>query len=99
MDPVPKDPGRVHIWYSIPLCTISPQKSNGDVFRTQLGHLNTSPQTHHPFQRKAFQPFSIAIQVGYQKTIQGPQPPGPAGFGLSFDLRIIKGVTSEVINH
>ncbi|MBW0505880.1 hypothetical protein O181_045595 [Austropuccinia psidii MF-1] len=35
MYPIPKDPGMVHIWYNIPLCTIFSQKSNGDVFRTQ----------------------------------------------------------------
>ncbi|MBW0580386.1 hypothetical protein O181_120101, partial [Austropuccinia psidii MF-1] len=36
MHPVLKDPGVVHIWYNIPLCTIFAQQSNGDIFRTQL---------------------------------------------------------------
>ncbi|MBW0517287.1 hypothetical protein O181_057002 [Austropuccinia psidii MF-1] len=36
MHPVLKDPGVVHIWYNIPLCTIFAQKSNGDIFRTKL---------------------------------------------------------------
>ncbi|MBW0508589.1 hypothetical protein O181_048304 [Austropuccinia psidii MF-1] len=47
--PVPKHPGMVHIWYNIPLCTIFPQQSDGDGFRTQLQHFNSSPQIHHPF--------------------------------------------------
>ncbi|MBW0467369.1 hypothetical protein O181_007084 [Austropuccinia psidii MF-1] len=49
MDPIPKDPGMVHILYNIPLCTIFPNKSNGDVFRNQLHHFNSIPQIHHPF--------------------------------------------------
>ncbi|MBW0549670.1 hypothetical protein O181_089385 [Austropuccinia psidii MF-1] len=31
------------------LCTIFPQKFNGDVLRTPLHHSNSSPQIHHPF--------------------------------------------------
>ncbi|MBW0487461.1 hypothetical protein O181_027176 [Austropuccinia psidii MF-1] len=45
---VPKDPGMVHIWYNIPLCTNFSQKSNGDAFRTILCLFNSSPQIHHP---------------------------------------------------
>ncbi|MBW0553584.1 hypothetical protein O181_093299 [Austropuccinia psidii MF-1] len=74
----------VHIWSYIPLYTIFPQQSNGDRHRTKLNHSNSSPQTHHPFQRKNSQPFSLTIIGSYQKTIQGPQPPGPAGVGLYF---------------
>ncbi|MBW0466688.1 hypothetical protein O181_006403 [Austropuccinia psidii MF-1] len=33
---IPKDPGMVHIWYNIPLCTNFAQPSNGDVLRTKL---------------------------------------------------------------
>ncbi|MBW0590398.1 hypothetical protein O181_130113 [Austropuccinia psidii MF-1] len=36
MHPVFKDPGVVHIWYNIPLCTIFSEQSNGDIFRTKL---------------------------------------------------------------
>ncbi|MBW0593639.1 hypothetical protein O181_133354 [Austropuccinia psidii MF-1] len=37
---------------------------------------------------------------GYQKTIQGPQPPGPAGVGLSFLIRIIlRVILRGYINH
>ncbi|MBW0545234.1 hypothetical protein O181_084949 [Austropuccinia psidii MF-1] len=36
MHPVLKDPGVVHIWYNIPLCTIFSQQSNGEIFRTKL---------------------------------------------------------------
>ncbi|MBW0478488.1 hypothetical protein O181_018203 [Austropuccinia psidii MF-1] len=92
MEPIPKDPGMGHVWYNMPLCTIFPQKSNGDVLRTHFFHLNSSPQVHHPFQRKTFQSFSPAIPGSYQKTIQGPQPPGPAVVGLLFHFRIIQRV-------
>ncbi|MBW0460823.1 hypothetical protein O181_000538 [Austropuccinia psidii MF-1] len=95
MDPVPKDPGMVHIWYNIPLCAIFSQKSNSDAFRTQICHFNSSPQIHHPFQRKTFQSFSLAIPDSYKKTIQGPQPPGSTGVGLLFHSRIIQSVISR----
>ncbi|MBW0493391.1 hypothetical protein O181_033106 [Austropuccinia psidii MF-1] len=39
-----QEPRMVHIWYYKPFCTIFPQKSKGDVFRTKLGHSNSSPQ-------------------------------------------------------
>ncbi|MBW0493525.1 hypothetical protein O181_033240 [Austropuccinia psidii MF-1] len=45
MHPVLKDPGVVHIWYNIPLCTIFAQQSNGDIFRTQLQCLKSSTQS------------------------------------------------------
>ncbi|MBW0571271.1 hypothetical protein O181_110986 [Austropuccinia psidii MF-1] len=92
MYPVQKDPGVVHIWYNIPSCTVFAQQSNGDAFRTQLCHSDSSPQIHHPFE----QSFSLAIPGRYQKTIWGPQPHGPAGVGLLFNLRIIQGVISRV---
>ncbi|MBW0473049.1 hypothetical protein O181_012764 [Austropuccinia psidii MF-1] len=96
MDAIPKDSGMVHIWYNIPLCIIFLQQSNGDVFRTQLHHFNFSPKIHHPFQGKTFQTLSLAIHDGYQKTIGGPQTPGPVGFGLLFHFRIVQGVISRV---
>ncbi|MBW0533644.1 hypothetical protein O181_073359 [Austropuccinia psidii MF-1] len=80
-------PMMVHIWYDIRLCTILPEKSNGDVFRTKLYHSNPSPQIHHPFQRKNSQPCSPAIPGGYQQIIQGLPPPGSAGGGLLFSLQ------------
>ncbi|MBW0573772.1 hypothetical protein O181_113487 [Austropuccinia psidii MF-1] len=45
MNSVPKDPGLVHIWYNIPLCTIFAQKSNGDTFRTKLHYSKSSTQS------------------------------------------------------
>ncbi|MBW0528009.1 hypothetical protein O181_067724 [Austropuccinia psidii MF-1] len=95
MYPIPKDPGVVHVWYNIPLFTIFAQKSNGDVFRTKLCLFNSSPQIHQPFQRRTFQSFSLAIPGGYQKTMQGPQPPGPTGVGLLFHFSIIQRLISR----
>ncbi|MBW0497479.1 hypothetical protein O181_037194 [Austropuccinia psidii MF-1] len=45
MLPAIKDPGVVHIWYNIPLCTIFPQQSNFDVFRTKLHDSKSSQQS------------------------------------------------------
>ncbi|MBW0567093.1 hypothetical protein O181_106808 [Austropuccinia psidii MF-1] len=39
----------VHIRYNIPLCTYFSQQSNGDCFRTRLGHHKQSLKVHHPF--------------------------------------------------
>ncbi|MBW0512221.1 hypothetical protein O181_051936 [Austropuccinia psidii MF-1] len=43
MHPILKDPGVVHIWYNIALCTIFSQKSNGDIFGTKLGDFESIP--------------------------------------------------------
>ncbi|MBW0539733.1 hypothetical protein O181_079448 [Austropuccinia psidii MF-1] len=85
-------PRVVHLWYYIPLCTIFPQKSYCDIFGTKLHPLNSSPQIHHPFQRKTSQPSSLAIHGGYQKTIQGLPPPAEPGGGFYFHYRISQGV-------
>ncbi|MBW0497356.1 hypothetical protein O181_037071 [Austropuccinia psidii MF-1] len=45
-----------HIWYYIPLCTICPQKFNGDTLRTPVHNLMSSGQFIFPFQRKT--PFT-----------------------------------------
>ncbi|MBW0469631.1 hypothetical protein O181_009346 [Austropuccinia psidii MF-1] len=93
------DSGIVHIWYNIPLCTNFAQKSNGDGLRTKLGHFIPSPQIHNSFQRNSFQEFSLAIHGGYQKTISGPQPPGPAGVGLYFLSEFLQGKFQEAIKN
>ncbi|MBW0478512.1 hypothetical protein O181_018227 [Austropuccinia psidii MF-1] len=87
--PVLKDPGVVHIWYNIPLCTIFAQKSNGDIFRTKLHDSKSSTQYITNFEGGFFSYSVWQFPGGYQKTIQGPQPPGPAGVGLSICIRTI----------
>ncbi|MBW0499990.1 hypothetical protein O181_039705 [Austropuccinia psidii MF-1] len=91
MHPIPKDPGVVHIWFSIPLCTIFAQQSNGDTFRTKLSDPKSSPQsiTIHKGGRFCYSVWQFP--GAYQKTIQGPQPPGPAGVELSILIRTILG--------
>ncbi|MBW0474191.1 hypothetical protein O181_013906 [Austropuccinia psidii MF-1] len=91
MHPVLKDPGVVHIWYNIPLCTIFAQKSNGEIFRTKLSDSKSSPQSITIFEGGHFRYSVWQFPGGYQKTIQGPQPPGPAGVGLSILIRTILG--------
>ncbi|MBW0489476.1 hypothetical protein O181_029191 [Austropuccinia psidii MF-1] len=93
------DSGIVHIWYNIPSSTNFAQKFNGDGLRNKLGHFIPSPQIYHSFQRNSFQEFSLAIHGGYQKTISGPQPPGPAGSGLYFLSRFLRGQFQEAIKH
>ncbi|MBW0466328.1 hypothetical protein O181_006043 [Austropuccinia psidii MF-1] len=95
MHPVLKVAGVVHIWYYIPLCTIFTQQFNGDAFRTKFH----DSKIQHPFQRRTPQLISLAIHGGYQRTIQGPQPPGPAGVGLAIILELFQGPFSEVIHH
>ncbi|MBW0492015.1 hypothetical protein O181_031730 [Austropuccinia psidii MF-1] len=83
MHPALKDPGVVHIWYNIPLCTIFAQQSNGDASRTKLPDSKSSPQSITNFEG-GFLIYSVWRFPGsYQKTIRGPQPPGPAEVGLS----------------
>ncbi|MBW0548195.1 hypothetical protein O181_087910 [Austropuccinia psidii MF-1] len=51
---------------------------------------NQGIKIQHPFLRRTLQLISLAIHGGYQKTIQGPQPPGTAGVGLAIQFRIIQ---------
>ncbi|MBW0543359.1 hypothetical protein O181_083074 [Austropuccinia psidii MF-1] len=60
---------------------------------------NQGPKIQHPFWRRTLQLISLEIHGGYQKTIQRPQPPGPAGFGLAIISGLFQGPFSEAINH
>ncbi|MBW0521415.1 hypothetical protein O181_061130 [Austropuccinia psidii MF-1] len=82
-------PGMVHIWYNIPLCAILSQKSNGDTFRTQSRNSKESPKSINNFEGGFFSYSVCQFSSGYQKTIQGPRPPGPAGVWLSILTRTI----------
>ncbi|MBW0486810.1 hypothetical protein O181_026525 [Austropuccinia psidii MF-1] len=77
-------PGVAHIWYNLPLCTIFAQKSNDDTFRTQLCDSKSSPKSKNNSEEGHLSYSVWQFPCGYQKTIQGPQPPGLAGVGLSF---------------
>ncbi|MBW0481178.1 hypothetical protein O181_020893 [Austropuccinia psidii MF-1] len=87
MHPVLKDPGVVHIWYNIPLCTTFAQQSNGDIFRTKLHDSKLSLQAITNFEEGCFSYSVWKFPGSYQKTLRGPQPPGPAGFGWSIVIR------------
>ncbi|MBW0506934.1 hypothetical protein O181_046649 [Austropuccinia psidii MF-1] len=90
MHPALKEPGVVHIWYNIPLCTIFAQQFNGDIFRTKLLDSKSICQSITNFKGKFVFRYSVwKIPGSYQKTIQGPQPPGPAGVGLAILIRTI----------
>ncbi|MBW0579211.1 hypothetical protein O181_118926 [Austropuccinia psidii MF-1] len=60
---------------------------------------NQDPKIQLPFQRRTLQLISLSIHGGYQKTIQGPQPPGPAGVGLAIISGLFQVPFSEVIHH
>ncbi|MBW0583599.1 hypothetical protein O181_123314 [Austropuccinia psidii MF-1] len=60
---------------------------------------NQAPKIHHQFQRRTLQLISLVIHGGYQKTIAGPQPPGPAGVGLSILSGLFQGPFSEVMHN
>ncbi|MBW0530401.1 hypothetical protein O181_070116 [Austropuccinia psidii MF-1] len=89
MHPVLKVPGVVHIWYNIPLCTIFAQQSNGEAFRTKLHDSKSITQSITNLKEDSFSYPVRQFPGGYQKTICGPQPPGPVGIGLSFLIRTI----------
>ncbi|MBW0488551.1 hypothetical protein O181_028266 [Austropuccinia psidii MF-1] len=59
---------------------------------------NQGHKIQHPFQRRTLQLISLAIQGGYQKTIEGPQPPGSTGVGLEITSGLFQGACSEVIH-
>ncbi|MBW0578090.1 hypothetical protein O181_117805 [Austropuccinia psidii MF-1] len=56
---------------------------------------NQGAEIQRPFRRRTLQLISLAIHGGYQKTIQGPHPPGPAGVGLAVQFRIIQRAISQ----
>ncbi|MBW0546232.1 hypothetical protein O181_085947 [Austropuccinia psidii MF-1] len=89
MHPALKDPGVVHIWYNIQLCTIFAQQFNGDILRIKLRDSKSSPQSITNFKEGYFSYSVWQLPGGYQKTIQGPQTPGPAGVGFSILIRTI----------
>ncbi|MBW0576973.1 hypothetical protein O181_116688, partial [Austropuccinia psidii MF-1] len=89
MHPILKDPGVAHMWYNIPLRTIFSQQSNGDIFRTKVCHSKSSPQSITNFEGGCLSYSVWQFPGRYQKTILGPQPPVPAGVGLSILIRTI----------
>ncbi|MBW0528634.1 hypothetical protein O181_068349 [Austropuccinia psidii MF-1] len=62
----------------------SAHKSNGETFRTTLSNPKSSPKSITNFKGGLFSYSVWKFPGGYQKIIQGPQPPGPAEVGLSF---------------
>ncbi|MBW0539855.1 hypothetical protein O181_079570 [Austropuccinia psidii MF-1] len=60
---------------------------------------NQGAKIQPPFQKRTLQLISLAIHGGYQKTIQGSQPPGPAGVGLAIISGLFQGPFSEAIHH
>ncbi|MBW0576935.1 hypothetical protein O181_116650 [Austropuccinia psidii MF-1] len=69
MHPVLKDPGVVHIWFNIPLCTIFVQQSDGDIFRTKLSDPKSSPQSITIHKGVLFCYSVWQFPGGYQTTI------------------------------
>ncbi|MBW0521954.1 hypothetical protein O181_061669 [Austropuccinia psidii MF-1] len=60
---------------------------------------NKGPKIHHQFLRRTLKLISLAINGSYQKTISGPQPPGPAGAGVAILPGLFQRPFSEVIHH
>ncbi|MBW0543510.1 hypothetical protein O181_083225 [Austropuccinia psidii MF-1] len=98
MHPLLKDAGVVHIWYHIPLCTIFAQQFNNDVFRTQFHDAKSRSQIPSPILKEDSYAHQSGNHGHYQKTIPGPQPPGPAGVGLAILSGLFQGPFSEVIH-
>ncbi|MBW0542799.1 hypothetical protein O181_082514 [Austropuccinia psidii MF-1] len=60
---------------------------------------NQGPKIQHPFRRRTLKLISLEIHGRYQRTIQGLQPPGPAGAGLAIISGLFQGPFSEIIHH
>ncbi|MBW0522935.1 hypothetical protein O181_062650 [Austropuccinia psidii MF-1] len=60
---------------------------------------NKGPKSHYPFKSRTLQFISLAIHGCCQKTIPGPQPPGPAEVGLAILSGLFQGPSSEIIHH
>ncbi|MBW0567917.1 hypothetical protein O181_107632 [Austropuccinia psidii MF-1] len=97
--PVLKDAGVVHIWYYIPLCTIFALQFNGDAFRTQFHDSKSRSQNPSLISKEESSAHQSGNHSRYQKTIPGPQPPGPAGVGLAILSGLFQGPFSEVIHY
>ncbi|MBW0507701.1 hypothetical protein O181_047416 [Austropuccinia psidii MF-1] len=59
------------------------------MFRNKLRDSKSSPQSVTNFKGGCFSYSVWQFPGGYQRTIGGPQPPGPAGIGLSILIRTI----------
>ncbi|MBW0506808.1 hypothetical protein O181_046523 [Austropuccinia psidii MF-1] len=66
---IPKDPGVVHMWYNIPLCTIFDQQSNSNIFRTKLSDYKLITQSITNFKQVVFRYAIRKFPGGYQNTI------------------------------
>ncbi|MBW0492852.1 hypothetical protein O181_032567 [Austropuccinia psidii MF-1] len=76
---------------------LQPQRALWGLGPLQPVGRNPRPTVRTP--RRTLQLISLAIHGGYQKTIQGPQPPGPAGVELAMISGLSQGPFSEVIHH
>ncbi|MBW0590213.1 hypothetical protein O181_129928 [Austropuccinia psidii MF-1] len=97
MHPVLKVAGVVQIWYYIPLCTISAQQFNGDVFRTKLHNSKPRCQNTKPILKED----SLAHQSGNpwgQSEDHSRTPTNwPCTSWVTISFRIIPRASSEVI--
>ncbi|MBW0525839.1 hypothetical protein O181_065554 [Austropuccinia psidii MF-1] len=58
---------------------------------------NQGPKIQRPFLRRTLQLISMEVHGGYQKTIQGPQPPGSAGVGWKLFQDYSKGHSQRLL--
>ncbi|MBW0590147.1 hypothetical protein O181_129862 [Austropuccinia psidii MF-1] len=63
------DPRMGHIWYYIPLCTIFPQKINGEISKNQFFPSKSSHQSTIPFSKEGCQGLKFGNHGKTQKTI------------------------------
>ncbi|MBW0470418.1 hypothetical protein O181_010133 [Austropuccinia psidii MF-1] len=89
MHPVLKDPGVVHIWYNIPLCTIFAQQSNRDLFRTQLRDLNSSPQSLTNFEGGCFSYSVWQFLAATRRPFEDPNHLALQGLGCHFSSGLL----------
>ncbi|MBW0487878.1 hypothetical protein O181_027593 [Austropuccinia psidii MF-1] len=95
MDTILQQPGMRHIWYYIPLCTIFPEKSNGETFKTQFSHLKSHNLPISLFLKGRLILLKLVIHGGIHKTILGYQSSDPSGVGLSFKQYSPNGILAQ----
>ncbi|MBW0543367.1 hypothetical protein O181_083082 [Austropuccinia psidii MF-1] len=66
------DSGMVCIWYNIPLCTNFAQKSNGDGFRTKLGHFEEVPKSITHFEVRILSHSVLQSMVATRRPLKDP---------------------------
>ncbi|MBW0472618.1 hypothetical protein O181_012333 [Austropuccinia psidii MF-1] len=97
--PILKDPGVVHRWYNIPLCTIFSQQSNGEALRPNYVIANQVPNPS-PISKENISAIPSGNSLAAtRRPLKGPNHLALWEFGCQFSSGLFQGQFSEVMNH